>query len=221
MTFKLLYLILTLLILSPWTNASIVFREQVQSHSEGKSEISHDRVAPWIQQFEDDISPLVQNQGGDLSIVIDWDSQRVNSEAKRIGREYVVVIYSGLITYQEVSDTMLKLILCHEIGHHLGGDPKASRTGWSASEGQADYFSTLKCAKELADINYENIKNEFEKLAQFYARIERSSNFPNLENMDSTQVERTFFGYPSPQCRLDTLIAGWENKSRPVCWFRE
>ncbi len=45
------------------------------------------------------------------------------------------------------------LILCHEIGHLIGGAPlnkKLSFEGkWTTSEGQADYFSTLKCVKRL------------------------------------------------------------------------
>jgi hypothetical protein len=34
------------------------------------------------------------------------------------------------------------------------------------------------------------------------------------------EVNQTLTGYPSGQCRLDTILAGALNKQRPNCWFR-
>ena len=39
------------------------------------------------------------------------------------------------------------LVLCHELGHHLAGNPRVQ--AWAANEGQSDYFSTQSCAREL------------------------------------------------------------------------
>ena len=40
------------------------------------------------------------------------------------------------------------LVACHEIGHHLGGMPTMFLLPL-ASEGEADYFTTLKCSREF------------------------------------------------------------------------
>ncbi len=48
------------------------------------------------------------------------------------------------------------LLVCHEFGHHLGGSPKlgsAHLIGWSSAEGQADYWSSLKCFRKVADLD--------------------------------------------------------------------
>jgi hypothetical protein len=42
------------------------------------------------------------------------------------------------------------MVLCHEIGHHLGGAPKYSWfNGWASNEGQSDYFASLKCMRKV------------------------------------------------------------------------
>src|SRR5258708_14701309 len=45
----------------------------------------------------------------------------------------------------------MTIVVCHEMGHHLGGAPKyaGNPEAWSASEGGADYFSALKCVKNV------------------------------------------------------------------------
>jgi len=42
-------------------------------------------------------------------------------------------------------------ILCHEIGHHIGGAPKAKKKKLRhySIEGQSDYFATTKCMRKL------------------------------------------------------------------------
>lgn len=47
-------------------------------------------------------------------------------------------------------------VICHEIGHHFDGFPKQIGSSWSSFEGQADYFSTLKCMKEVLKRDPEN-----------------------------------------------------------------
>jgi hypothetical protein len=43
------------------------------------------------------------------------------------------------------------LVLCHEMGHHLGGAPKSTVyfKRWVSYEGQADYWGALKCFRTL------------------------------------------------------------------------
>ncbi|MCK6597189.1 MAG: hypothetical protein L6Q37_02395 [Bdellovibrionaceae bacterium] len=60
----------------------------------------------------------------------------------------VVEMFGGLARHPLMTAEGLLLVLCHEIGHHLGGYP--TYTGRTLStEGQADYFSTSKCARTI------------------------------------------------------------------------
>jgi hypothetical protein len=57
-------------------------------------------------------------------------------------------------------------------------------------------------------------------LTAIYAEVAREP-IPKLDTCDERKVERTNYGYPSVQCRLDTMLAGWNLGPRPNCWFRE
>jgi hypothetical protein len=61
-------------------------------------------------------------------------------------------MFGGLARYENMTRDGFAMVICHELGHHLGGAPKkASYWGysWASNEGQADYFATLKCARRL------------------------------------------------------------------------
>lgn len=66
----------------------------------------------------------------------------------------VIRIYGGLVRHPQLSVDGLSLLLCHEIGHHMGGAPRKFRgksqlRSWSSAEGQADYYATSKCLRRL------------------------------------------------------------------------
>ncbi len=56
-------------------------------------------------------------------------------------------MFGGLARNTHMTADGFAIVLCHEIGHHLGGFPKSY--GWSSNEGQSDYFGSLKCAREI------------------------------------------------------------------------
>lgn len=49
----------------------------------------------------------------------------------------------------------LLLATCHEIGHHLGGYPLFNDE-WASAEGQADYFASSKCMRNVLKNDSEN-----------------------------------------------------------------
>ncbi len=65
-------------------------------------------------------------------------------------KEAVVLLTAGVVKHKSVTMDALALIICHEIGHHIGGAPFHTKERWASSEGQADYFATLKCFREFA-----------------------------------------------------------------------
>jgi hypothetical protein len=214
--------------------------KSVQSVDEN---FKHESTEKLLKTFEDHFSPLVSKQGGKLLLILNWDSSRHVAEAQRpTPNEWAIVLHGGGVRDPELGTAELSLILCHELGHHLGGTPTASRTGWSACEGQADYWSGFECIKSFGKvIKQKNISTEARdwchknnlssdefcanfaqtalNVTRFYARFQ-SGIYPYIDSRDTNVASRIYFGHPNPQCRLDTLLSGYLLEQRPSCWYK-
>lgn len=90
-----------------------------------------------------------------LIITLAWNDPTVDAHATRDDdNNAVIIVNGGLARHPLMTRDGLLLVACHEIGHHLGGAPKAFRgtsnlRGWSSAEGQADYFATTKCLPRI------------------------------------------------------------------------
>lgn len=88
----------------------------------------------------------------DLVVIRKWEDGTVNAYAQQTGKTWKVSMFGGLARHDEATQDGFTAVLCHEIGHHIGGAPKKKTwmsTSWASNEGQADYFSTAKCLKRL------------------------------------------------------------------------
>lgn len=199
--------------------------------SNGMTEATFNRL---IDQIEELYAPVVSNHGAVLDIKRRWDSPRENASAMQFGNgRWELNVYGGMARSERMSEDSFVLILCHEMGHHLGGYPFLS--DWGASEGQADYFSTHSCARDLW-------KDDRQTNAAFSARVDgvaknqcdrvwshEDDRFLCYRIMTASYLVTSFLGhgtkvafdtpsrdrvgkpyrfYPSVQCRLDTLAAG-------------
>ena len=167
-------------------------------------------------KFEDILEPSLP---GDLTIVFEHQEDRANAELTRAGEALTIRVWGGMLNHALMTEETLLLLLCHEIGHFLGGPPTKSRGGWSSTEGQADYYSSFQCARSVG-LDEVSFYDSALNLTRIYSALTFSPE-PRLESCDPVKVVRTNFGYPSVQCRLDTLIAGWKKESRPQCWFSQ
>lgn len=86
-----------------------------------------------------------------LKIKSDWVDGTVNAFADRDFDIYIIEVYGGLARHPSLSKDGFTLLVCHELGHHLGGAPTGLNLGWPSIEGQSDYFSTLKCLRRIFD----------------------------------------------------------------------
>lgn len=119
-----------------------------------------------FQRLQDELAriwiPRAKAQGGKLRFVSSWESSMVNAYAQRFGHEdewgeegppfddWRVVLLGGMARHKEMTPDGFSLIICHELGHHFGGFPRLSgETSWASIEGQADYFASSKCLREL------------------------------------------------------------------------
>lgn len=104
-----------------------------------------------IDSVETIYAPIVAEYGGRLKVERKWDDGTVNAYAQRSGSTYKVSMFGGLARHETITPDGFALVVCHEIGHHIGGAPKkASIWGgsWASNEGQSDYFATAKCLRK-------------------------------------------------------------------------
>lgn len=122
--------------------------------------ISKEEFDQAIDDVETIYAPIVAGLGGNLKIERNWDDGTVNAYASQTGKTWKVAMFGGLARHATITKDAMSLVVCHELGHHIGGAPKkgASAGGgwwggettasWASNEGQADYFATLKCLRK-------------------------------------------------------------------------
>lgn len=196
-----------------------------------------------IQSLQTFYAPRVAQLGGRLSMTGDWKSETLNAGARQGMGAWQVQITGGLARRPELTQDAFTLILCHELGHHLGGFAFAAaqtpfEKPWAANEGQADYFSTQVCAKEIWANDLEKNAQAREKAsakalkqcdsvwtqaedlnlcARILTAVESMTAtmsalakkpLPDFETPDSSKVEKTSDKHPAIQCRMDTTTQG-------------
>jgi hypothetical protein len=113
-----------------------------------------------------------------------WNDDQVSAYATRpVDGEFHVTVSGGIVRAKGMTKDSLALVLCHELGHHLGGAPRtALYNGWPSSEGQADYFASAKCLKkyffELQNDEVDITSNIPEKVIQ-----DCNASYPNFTDM--------------------------------------
>lgn len=167
-----LYL-LTLLAMSFTLSANATFvpeNEIDYGHlKSGPSNITEAEFREVIQKIKTAYQDVVKTHGGNLSINGDWKSEKLNAGATQIFSNWQVVISGALARRPELTADGLALIICHEVGHHLGGysftfGQNPLMGVWAANEGQSDYFATQVCSRKIW-------KNEKEKNATFRGQV--------------------------------------------------
>jgi hypothetical protein len=107
-----------------------------------------------IDAVESVYAPIIQKMGGNLVIERNWQDGTVNAYANREGDKWIVAMFGGLARHKETTVDGFMLVVCHELGHHIGGAPKYNRgrlDEWASNEGESDYFATLKCARRVLE----------------------------------------------------------------------
>lgn len=77
----------------------------------------------------------------DVTYELLWDSPSINAQAWRLGSARLVRVYGGLVRHPAMTKYGLTLMLAHEAGHHLGGEPRDPAMPWMTWQGQADYWA--------------------------------------------------------------------------------
>lgn len=212
------------------------------------------------QEFNDAIDeiveiydPIISSMGAKLVVERKWSDGTVNAYAQQTGKSWKISMFGGLARHATITKDGLALVVCHEIGHHIGGAPKkggsaggggwwggssGGLTSWASNEGQADYFSTLKCLRKawiddnnaaivknlnapkiVTDLCKKTYKNRVDTalcIRTSMAGKSVSDLFSALGKLPETKFEtpdtvvasRTNDNHPKAQCRLDTYYQG-------------
>jgi len=199
--------------------------------------MTEERFDAIVKSVSDIYQPIVKSKGGTLSMNNKWTDDTVNASAQRSGKTWVVNMYGGLARHQLTTDDGFALVVCHELGHHIGGAPRKG-SSWAANEGQADYFGSMKCLRRVFE-KQDNVaivskmtidpqattkcemvyKNSDEvALCQRIAMAGKSLGsllgslsgkaIVNFDTPDKAIVTKTFDAHPAAQCRLDTYFSG-------------
>lgn len=115
----------------------------------GISETDFNQILNKVQTVMEPEIKKVFNKN--LIIERRWSDSAIDAYATRDDlNNPVIVMNGGLARHPLMTKDGFLLLVCHELGHHLGGAPKILRgnsglRSWSSAEGQADYFATTKC----------------------------------------------------------------------------
>jgi hypothetical protein len=180
---------------------------------------------------------LLNEYGKKIVFSVDLEDERVNASCSRDDdNNPILKIRGGLLRHPLMNEDVLNFILCHELGHFLGGAPKSFRgntqkRSWSSVEGQADYFAVTKCLPRIYSndlVSYDAQKSSLIKdkvksicsgevcsrivysgllTTRFFASLKRGGDTPSIEKRERHLPSRTIQKHPSPQCRLDNVIS--------------
>jgi hypothetical protein len=203
-----------------------------------RSDMTEAQFNAIIEKVEKVYKSIIKKRRGKLKIARKWKNNTVNANARRIFNVYHVNMYGGLARHPVVTDDAFALVVCHELGHHLGGAPKIGMMmmKWASNEGQADYWGSMKCFRKVF-IN-DNNKNVVANMkVDEHARQKCEASFkeenevalcirasmagqslakllgggratPHFDTPDTGVVDRTNNAHPASQCRLDTYFQG-------------
>lgn len=190
-------------------------------------------------------APIIYDLGAQLQIQKDWKNSTVNAYASQSGSTWIVKMFGGMARRPEMTSDGFRLVLCHELGHHVAGFPYYKGM-WAANEGQSDYYSVHACFRRMIEKNKDPLGyvepkvvsncNYFWKNSVNRYICKRSMmggvSLANLlgvlggtkvsiNTKDTSQVSKTSDSHPAAQCRLDTYVAGslcknsWDDKIIP------
>ena len=139
------------------------------------------------------------------------------------------MILGGTIRIEDFTLDAYAALVCHEMGHLIGGEPFQSIPGaeWASAEGQADFFAASTCLPRFFQslgVSKENIpasveKAGFELIKAFMAIEKDPRERPQRFHKKSQAVDSTLFNqYPSLACRYETFLFP---QKRQDCWFVE
>jgi hypothetical protein len=111
--------------------------------------VSEEKFNSIAEKIENIYAPFVTVLGGKLIINKRWEFKSVNAFAYKHEDKWTVELSGGLARHPLMTEDAFALVVCHELGHLIGGAPKDKNPVKKvySNEGQADYFAVTKCLR--------------------------------------------------------------------------
>ena len=85
------------------------------------SSMTEERFKEIIDEVMVPYRPIVESHGAKLLVNYLWSDNTVNASAEQKGDTWIINMYGGLARRSEITDDGFAAVVCHELGHHLGG----------------------------------------------------------------------------------------------------
>ncbi|KYG68472.1 hypothetical protein AZI87_04280 [Bdellovibrio bacteriovorus] len=184
--------------------------------------------------------------GKNLVIPYEWQSPYFAAFAQQKEDSMQISLWGGMARAPGATKAALAAILCHELGHIIGGEPRQTIPGsdWASTEGQSDFYAASNCLPELLTAYPELvpvIEDDVRKACDQNTLCERSMQAGlemirfvqqysyrdyvpvNINTPAAATNELVRNTYPSDQCRLDSFVQGslcqLGTCRAPVCWL--
>ena len=145
--------ILPLLFLSLSVHASLFEKDYYLEETDFNKSIDYTAYKNISSILKTHFDPIIISKGGELEIILDTVSSRINATASRVDNLWKIKFFGGMLNHRLMNKNLFTAILCHELGHHIAGAPlkkaRSHSVAWVSVEGQADYFTTNICLKKL------------------------------------------------------------------------
>lgn len=141
-----------------------------------------------ITRVEEVYSSIVSQHGGRLVVQRNWTDGTVNAYAEQQGSTWNVAMFGGLARHETITEDGFALVVCHELGHHIGGAPRKLGR-WASNEGQADYFAALKCLRRVW--NYDDNIEVVSKMTDIPKALFEACGRKHVWNVDVAMCVRT------------------------------
>jgi hypothetical protein len=180
--------------------------------------------------------PLARKDNTTFKIIWKLNEGVINASGIKRNGSWELTVYGGLMFHPFMTEEAFRFILCHEMGHILGGEPTfpVSPIDRTSNSGQPDYYAAAVCMKLLlkdADNTHQNAVDPVVEV-----RCRHTFNTPREQNLcrrvgnagnEAARFLSTILGqkasystpsrevanhmesaHPVLQCRMDTYLAG-------------
>lgn len=179
--------------------------------------------AQILQLFQTELAqklyPLVLNA--------EWESPFFGAGVSLYENNFRLMILGGTTRIKGLTPDAYAAIVCHELGHVIGGSPfqTIQFAEWSSAEGQSDFFAANICLpryfrslNEVEDKIPARIEEAGYKMIQSFSLVIKEGDEFIRFKADTTKTSATLINtYPSLQCRYENFR---NPLIRPGCWFR-
>lgn len=165
--------------------------------------------------------------GYPLILDAQWESPYFGGGVIFYEGQFKIMLLGGTVRTQQMTLEAYAAIVCHELGHIIGGSPLQTITGaeWSSSEGQSDFFAASVCLPRYfkamgvaTDKILESVEKAGFEMVTALNIFDPSIVIKRFAKDESVATETLINNYPSYQCRYENFR---NPTTRPACWFNK